>query len=47
MRRARAFFVFRRDPELQQRLVSELATLRRDVASFDQSLSEERLVAGA
>jgi 1-acyl-sn-glycerol-3-phosphate acyltransferase len=47
MRRARAFFVFRRDPELQSRLVSELATLRHDVASFDQSLSEERLVAGA
>lgn len=47
VRRARAFLLFRRDPQLQARLVSELATLRQDVSSFDQSLSDRHLMAGA
>jgi len=46
-RRARAFFVFRRDPELRARLTRELATLRHDVSSFDQTLSPPSMVGGA
>jgi glycerol-3-phosphate O-acyltransferase/dihydroxyacetone phosphate acyltransferase len=47
VRRARAFFVFRRDPSLQARLVGELAVLRRDIFLFDQSLTENHSVADA
>ena len=39
--RARAFFRFRRDPELQLRLKDELATLRQDVLTFDQALATQ------
>jgi hypothetical protein len=37
-RRAKAFLVFRRDPQLRDRLVSELASLRADVRALDVEL---------
>ncbi len=37
-RRARAFLVFRRDPALRDRLMSELASLRDDVRRLDREL---------
>jgi len=37
-KRAAAFLRFKRDPGLQQRLATELATLRTDVAQFDRML---------
>jgi 1-acyl-sn-glycerol-3-phosphate acyltransferase len=36
--RARAFLVFRRDPELRDRFASELASLREDVRGLDREL---------
>lgn len=38
--RARAFLRFRRDPELHQRLIDELARLRNDVLVFDRELGD-------
>ncbi len=37
-RRARAFFVFRRDPALRARLTNELASLRDDMRALDREL---------
>jgi hypothetical protein len=37
-RRARAFLVFRRDPELRDRFARELASLREDVRGLDREL---------
>lgn len=38
--RARAWMRFRRDPELHQRLMDELALLRADVVAFDRELGD-------
>lgn len=38
--RARAYFLFRRDPALHARLAAELAALRTDVLSFERALQE-------
>ena len=46
-RRARAYFLFRRDPLLQERLAAELETLRRDVIAFDRALGEREVGAPA
>jgi 1-acyl-sn-glycerol-3-phosphate acyltransferase len=40
MRRAHAYLLFRRDPALRERLYDALATLRADVAAFDQSIDD-------
>jgi glycerol-3-phosphate O-acyltransferase/dihydroxyacetone phosphate acyltransferase len=47
MRRARAYFRFRRDPELRARLAAELEGLRQDVIAFDRTLGERETVATA
>jgi hypothetical protein len=37
--RARAWLLFRRAPEIQQRLLTDLTTLRRDVIAFEEALT--------
>ncbi len=45
--RARTFLVFRRDPALHRRLLSELADLRRDTVALDAALREPAGPVGA
>ena len=43
----RAFLLFRRNPELQLRLIEELASLRDDVATLDRALGAQRTMTTA